>query len=101
MRDAEFVVLLDQWLQRPNRDKGVNLSKTVLVCGVQACSPVPVPLRPPADFLWQRSPFQLSSGGDGFIENAGVDYVLPYWMGRYYGAIPESPAQPASRWHRH
>jgi uncharacterized protein (TIGR03437 family) len=36
--------------------------------------------------VWQRSPFQLSvSGGAGIIETAGIDYILPYWMARYYG----------------
>jgi uncharacterized protein (TIGR03437 family) len=39
------------------------------------------------DYLWQRSPFQLSGGGSGRIENAGIDYILPYWMARYYGLI--------------
>jgi hypothetical protein len=37
------------------------------------------------DFLWQRSPFQLVGGGIGNIETAGIDYILPYWMARYYG----------------
>jgi hypothetical protein len=41
------------------------------------------------DFLWQRSPFQLSSGGDGYVEGAGIDYLLPYWMGRYFGVVTE------------
>jgi uncharacterized protein (TIGR03437 family) len=42
-------------------------------------------LRPPTDFLWQRSPFQLAVGGAGIIESPGIDYILPYWMARYYG----------------
>jgi uncharacterized protein (TIGR03437 family) len=87
-RDADTRALLDQWLLRPKRDFYVDLAKSVPVCGSEACAPVPVPMRPPADFLWQRSPFQLSGGGDGFVENAGIDYILPYWMARYYGAIP-------------
>ncbi|HEY7180203.1 MAG TPA: hypothetical protein VIC84_02240 [Blastocatellia bacterium] len=37
------------------------------------------------DFLWQRSPFLLFGGGAGAIETAGIDYILPYWMARYYG----------------
>ena len=86
-RDAEMAGLLQQWLQRPKRDFGVDLSKTVPVCGQDACAPVPVPLRPPTDFLWQRSPFQLAGGGSGVIESPGIDYILPYWMGRYYGVI--------------
>ncbi len=87
MRDAQTLALLDQWLERPKRDFYVDDSKLVPVCGSEACSPVPVPLRPPADFLWQVDPFQLSGGGTGLIENAGVDYILPYWMARYYGVI--------------
>ena len=39
------------------------------------------------DFLWQRSPFQASGGGDGFIETAGIDFTLPYWMARVYGVV--------------
>ena len=86
-RDAEMVSLLDQWLQRPKRDPYVDLTNTVKVCGTEACQPVPVPLRPTTDFLWQRDPFQLTGGGAGTIEGAGIDYILPYWMGRYYGVI--------------
>lgn len=89
-RDAELVTLLDQWLQRPKRDLFVDLSKSVAVCGSDACQPIPVPQRPPTDFLWQRNPFQLSGGGSGIIEGSGIDYTLPYWMGRYYGAIAAS-----------
>ena len=87
VRDAETRTLLDQWLQRPRRDFFVDLSLQVPVCGSDACSPIPVPLRPPATFLWEVSPFQLKGGGSGLIENAGVDYLLPYWMARYYGVI--------------
>jgi hypothetical protein len=35
-------------------------------------------------------PFQLSGGGDGIIETAGVDYILPYWMARYYRVEKET-----------
>lgn len=98
-RDAETRALLDQWLLRPKRDAWVDLTKTVQVCFSQACFPVPVPLRPPADFIWQVTPFQLTGGGPGIVENAGIDYLLPYWMGRYYGVIPggavESAAAPS------
>jgi uncharacterized protein (TIGR03437 family) len=86
-RDAEMQLLLDQWLERPRRDPYVDNSKTVSVCGTEACKPVPVPIRPTTDFLWQRDPFQLAGGGSGTIEGAGIDYILPYWMGRYYGVI--------------
>ncbi len=89
-RDAETRSLLDQWLLRPRRDFTVDVSSKVAVCGSEACQPVPVPLRPPATFLWEVDPFQLKGGGAGIIENAGVDYILPYWMARYYGVIAGS-----------
>ena len=99
VRDAETRVLLDQWLQRPTRDFYVDVSSRVAVCGSEACQPVPVPLRTPATFLWEVDPFQLTGGGSGLIENAGVDYILPYWMARYYGVINggiQSAAAPGS-----
>lgn len=95
-RDAETLLLLDQWLQRPRRDAIVDLSQQVAVCGAQACQPVPVPLRPPTDFLWQRSPFQLSGGLYGTIETAGIDYILPYWMARYYAVAQPFTVQSAA-----
>ena len=88
-RDAETRTLLDQWLLRPRRDVTVDVSSKVAVCGSAACQPVPVALRPPATFLWEVDPFHLQGGGSGIIENAGVDYILPYWMARYYGVINE------------
>jgi uncharacterized protein (TIGR03437 family) len=98
-RDAEMPSLLDQWLQRPKRETYVDLSKTVAVCGSEACQPIPVPLRPTVEFLWQVDPFQLTGGGDGTIEGSGIDYILPYWMGRCYGVIGggavESAAAPS------
>ena len=86
-RDQETRVLIEQWLQRPRRDFSVDLTGQAPACGSEACQPVPVPLRPPADFLWQDDPFQLSGGGSARIETSGVDYILPYWMARYYGVI--------------
>ena len=55
--------------------------------------PIPVYLRSSTDFLWQRSPYQLARGsnshcGDGTIEAPGIDFILPYWMARFYRVIP-------------
>lgn len=99
-RDSQTLALLDAWLLRLRRDFGVDLHGTVPVCGSQACQPVPVWLRPPTDFLWQRSPFGLAVGGSGIVESAGIDYILPYWMARYYGLqesiVVQSAAAPIS-----
>ncbi len=95
-RDSLTLTLLQEWLQRPRRDPFVDLSSVVPVCGSQACNPVPVPLRPPTDFLWQRTPFLLSAGGSNTIEGAGIDYILPYWMARYYQTVAAFVVQSAA-----
>jgi hypothetical protein len=88
-RDAETRAELEAWLKRPRTDQYVDYRGQYPACGSpdQACKPLPVELRVRTDFLWQRSPFQLYGGGKGDIETAGIDYLLPYWMGRYYGVI--------------
>ena len=88
-RDAQTIALLTQWLRRPRRDVYVDLRGQFPSCvsSDQSCDPIPVNLRVPTDFLWQRSPFQLIGGGSGLIESAGIDYILPYWMGRFYGVV--------------
>ena len=95
-RDAETLALLGAWLERPQRDKFVDLHGVVAVCGNQACQPVPVQLRPPADFIWQVNPFQLAGGQSGTIESAGIDYILPYWMARYYSVASPVSVQSAA-----
>lgn len=97
-RDYDTRTFLDEWLPRPRRDPYVDLRGVYPACGssgTEACNPIPVAARVPTDFLWQRDPFQLTGGGSGLIEGAGIDYILPYWMSRYYGVIP-TPA-PAPR----
>ncbi|HLG98763.1 MAG TPA: hypothetical protein VKX49_20800 [Bryobacteraceae bacterium] len=90
-RDAQTVTYLNQTLQRPTRDVYVDLRGQYPSCvsSDQSCNPIPIPQRVPTDFLWQRSPFQLVGGGSGTIESAGIDYILPYWMARYYGVVPD------------
>ena len=88
-RDDETRSLLEQWTHRPRRDYGIDWRGSVAQCGEnRACEPLPVVDRVRTDFVWQRSPFQMVGGGDGYIETAGVDFLLPYWMGRAYGVIP-------------
>jgi hypothetical protein len=88
-RDAETRAELDAWLKRPRSDVFVDWRGKIAPCGApnEACSPLAVEQRPPSDFLWQLDPFQLSGGGGGVIETAGIDYLLPYWMARYYRVV--------------
>ena len=90
-RDSETRQMLEDWLLRPRRDVPTDLRGVYPACGAEdrACAPIPVIDRPRTDFLWQRSPFQLVGPGAGTIETAGIDYILPYWMARYYGIVDE------------
>jgi uncharacterized protein (TIGR03437 family) len=91
-RDQGAVALLNAWLKRPARDIYVDLDGVMPSCGSpsEACNPVEVSVRPTTDFLWQRDPFMLVGGGQGTIEGAGIDYILPFWMARYYGIADAS-----------
>jgi hypothetical protein len=86
-RDNETVNMLGLWLLRPRRNVFVDNTGKYPACGTRACSPIPVNDRYTTDFLWQRSPFQLAGGEDGTVPTPGVDYILPYWMARYYGVL--------------
>jgi hypothetical protein len=87
-RDSDTRTFLGLWLERSRRDYYTDVSDKYTACGTnEACDIVAVNDRPNTDFLWQRSPQLLYGGGDGTIETAGIDYLLPYWMARYYGVI--------------
>ena len=87
-RDGDTQTFLGLWLERSRRDYYTDVSSKYTVCGTnQACEIVAVNDRPNTDFLWQRSPQLLYGGGDGTVETAGIDYLLPYWMARYYGVV--------------
>jgi hypothetical protein len=87
-RDQETVQYLQSWLQRPRRDVFVDLRGKVEAAGEdKARQVIPVEQRPTTDFLWQRSPFLLYGGGVGLVEGSGLDFILPYWMARYYNII--------------
>lgn len=87
-RDSDTRNFLGLWLTRSRRDYFTDVSSKYSACGVnEACDIVAVNDRPNTDFLWQRSPQLLYGGGDGTTETAGIDYLLPYWMGRYYGVV--------------
>ena len=87
-RDTDTQDFLGLWLLRSRRDYYTDVSSKYSVCGTNmACGSVAVNDRPNTDFLWQRSPQLLYGGGGGTIETAAIDYLLPFWMGRYFGVI--------------
>lgn len=53
-------------------------------------------LLPPSEraiLKWDSNPYDAVAGEDSRTENCATYWLLPYWMGRYYGIIgpPESP----------
>jgi hypothetical protein len=89
-RDTQTQIMLQEWLQRPRRDfyRDLRGDPRYPACGEdRACSPIPVFDRINTDFLWQRSPYLLYGGGEGRIGSACIDYILSFWMARYYGVI--------------
>jgi hypothetical protein len=58
---------------------------------IHAKDPLPVDRRNGGSFIWQRSPFQLDYPSEDLtVCQAGVDYLVAYWMGRYFKYIPNS-----------
>jgi hypothetical protein len=87
-RDGQTIECLSSWLQRPRRDPFVDLRGKLKAAGDDRASEViPVEERPTTDFLWQRSPFLLYGGGVGLVEGPGIDFILPYWMARFYAVL--------------
>jgi hypothetical protein len=36
---------------------------------------------------WNANPFDIDGGADGYREDDGAAFLLPYWMGRYFGLL--------------
>jgi hypothetical protein len=86
--DAQITGHLADWLERPRRDYFLDHrgDPRYPACAEdRSCVPIAIEEQVNTDFLWQRSPFLLYGGGDGTRETAAIDYILPYWMARFYG----------------
>jgi hypothetical protein len=101
--------MLALWLKRPRRYLSWDLTNDPsvdkvnytppLAAGATSLSgptttqliakyPLPIPKRHATDFTWQREPIKLTSHGNGREEEPGIDFLLPYWMARYFNALP-------------
>lgn len=49
---------------------------------LQATAPVPRAIRPPSNFDWRSSPYDVNGGGSLGLEPGG-DFHAAYWLGRY------------------
>jgi hypothetical protein len=108
---AENTNLLSRWLQWPRRRQRVDLHGDPTIPKIMYTPPLgavanPQPIEiakyplPPdqrigSGFTWSVSPCQLDpgfpAGPDAYIEGETLDFVLPYWMARYYGAVTPPP----------
>lgn len=46
-----------------------------------------LPISERSFFRWDDNPWYPVDGDDGATESDGVFWLLPYWMGRYYGFL--------------
>jgi len=65
---------------------------------LRSTTPLALVDRPESDFIWQRSPFTLDGAWSPNGRDAGVDYVLPYWMIRYYSEVAPPLAESLPPW---
>lgn len=66
--------------------------------GLRAARPLPVAVRPPGDFLWQKPPTELDGQQPATWREPGIDYLTPYWMLRYLTEVAPPAAEPLPEW---
>ena len=66
---------------------------------MRAKNPMPVGVRRLADFLWQKDPTIITGDHDIPWQGPSIDFLVGYWMLRYYteAAVPERVPLPT--WH--
>lgn len=78
------------WMERL-QDRFPWIAEIIGNVNPQALDPYPVDEQCSTDFLWQRNMWSISCGGENLRHvDPGVDYLIAYWMARYYGVIDEN-----------
>ena len=75
-------------------DLGNDCNGTYYPRNCRSLYPIDIAKRTPTDFLWQRSPFSLDGDRRANHESQGIDYLLPYWMLRYYTEVNRPAVEP-------
>ncbi|MBK5307039.1 MAG: hypothetical protein JJD92_10160 [Frankiaceae bacterium] len=65
---------------------------------MRARYPLPVALRAPTDFQWQRPPTQLNGSDAPTHQAPGIDYLTPYWTIRYLTEVAKPDLAPLPAW---
>jgi hypothetical protein len=89
---------LDVMVDSPAGGNPLDVTVPGTTTNLRARLPLPVADRPPTDFLWQRPPTQLNGSTNATHETPGVDYLLPYWMLRYYTEVAPPALDPFPTW---
>ena len=90
--DCESIVETIAFDAAPRTDRAVDLSGSDDVAADPAqdgwaAEALGIADRYPAPYAWDVNPYLLAGGADDGAEFSGVDYLLVYWLGRYYGRI--------------
>jgi hypothetical protein len=64
----------------------------------RALNPLPVVDRVGADFLWQKDPTNLNGSEPLTWEPPSDDFLMPYWMIRYYSEVAPPAHDPLPVW---
>jgi len=67
----------------------VNLATSIVGNTAYLEAPKTVDQYPNDDFAWQSNPWLVSQYSPAHLEDSGLSFLLPYWMGRYCGMIKE------------
>jgi hypothetical protein len=91
----EFPIDRRNWAVQNSHRKDVKVVERLFV------PPESDPVLPPDErrvHKWNSNEMDLDGGGDGNSAESGAEFLLPYWMGRYYGYIsdpkPDVPGAP-------
>lgn len=55
---------------------------------------LPLDQQPVAAFQWMQSPYAIASASDEPVAHPGIDFYLPFWIGREGGIIPSEDEPP-------
>lgn len=65
---------------------------------LRAAAPLPIAQRRPGDFMFQKDPTLLDDDKGATWEAPGADFLLPFWMLRYYSEAAPPELAPFTPW---
>ncbi len=83
LRDAPLDLI--EWTVDNSKREDIDLVRSPELDHWQTDRLLPASER--AVMRWDRNPWTAVRGDGGRVESSGVYWLLPYWMGRYYGFI--------------